>query len=149
MRVRALFPAYRQRQARATPPGYPHDPQTLGEHLKKRRMDLRLYQTEVATLLRVDAETIGNWEDGSTYPRIRSYPAIIAFLGFSPFEGETETFGGKITAYKKEHGLSTKKLAKLLGVDEGTVSKWVRNECVPLARSREKVFSIITNTTAQ
>lgn len=103
-------------------------------------MDLRLYQTAVAKLLHVDPESIGNWEDGSAYPVIRQYPAIIAFLGYYPFDHETETFGGKITKYKNEHGLSNEKAAKAFGVEEGTVAKWVRNECVPLARSMEKVL---------
>jgi DNA-binding XRE family transcriptional regulator len=73
---------------------------------------------------------------------------IIAFIGYYPFDHETATFGGKIRRYKYEHGLSNEKLATLLEVDEGTVANWERNKWFPLARSLEKVLSIIVTINA-
>lgn len=102
-------------------------------------------QAGLAKLLGVTKDCIWLWEAGRNTPQLHHYPALIAFLGYYPFDHETDTLGGKITRYKNMHGMSTKKLAKLLGVDEGTVSGWERNERVPRKRRMEKVLSVITN----
>jgi DNA-binding XRE family transcriptional regulator len=111
-------------------------------------MDLGLYQADITRMLGVTKDCVGYWERGLTDPHIKYYPAIIAFLGYYPFEHETDSFGGKITKYKHEHGYSNKRLAKLLGVDEGTVAKWGRNDCVPLARSMERVLEVVNKNAA-
>jgi DNA-binding XRE family transcriptional regulator len=104
-------------------------------------MDVGLYQTDLAKQIGVDPESIGNWEDCSRLPRIKYIPALITFLGFYPFDHETDTLGGKFTRYKNEHGLSDRNLAKLLGLDEGTVVRWVRNKRVPAKKRLKFVLS--------
>ena len=66
--------------------GYPEHPKSLGEHLKKRRLDLGLLQREVATWLGVNGWTVGNWENGKTQPARRFTPKIVQFLGYDPGE---------------------------------------------------------------
>ena len=61
------------------------EPQTLGEHVRKRRLDLRLTQKQAAERLGVSPWTVLNWEKGRTEPPIESMPAIIRFLGYDPF----------------------------------------------------------------
>lgn len=112
-------------------------------------MDLGLYQADVARMLKVSDECIWLWEQERNKPRLYQYPAIIAFLGYYPFNHETASFGGKIRRYKHEHGLSNEKLANLLEVDEGTVANWERNKRVPLARSLDIVLSVINKNAAQ
>lgn len=131
------------------PQGYPECPTTIGEHLRRRRMDLGLYQAQVARQLQVTEDCITYWENGRNQPRLCQYPAIIAFLGYYPFDHETESLGGKIRRYKYEHGLSNEKFAKLLGVDEGTVARWEKDERLPLARSMKKIPSILRIDTPQ
>ncbi|MDB5209705.1 MAG: hypothetical protein JWQ30_532 [Sediminibacterium sp.] len=82
------------------PQGYPENPQTLGEHLKKRRLDLGLYQADVARRLKVTDECIWLWEQERNKPRLYQYPAIIAFLDYYPFDHETATFGGRSSDIK-------------------------------------------------
>ena len=60
------------------------DPKTLGEHIKKRRLELKLTQKEVAARLKVNAWTVLNWEKGETQPLPQSVPKIILFLGYDP-----------------------------------------------------------------
>ncbi|SJZ78386.1 helix-turn-helix domain-containing protein [Sediminibacterium ginsengisoli] len=127
--------------------GYPEKPKTLGEHIKKRRMDLNLSQAAAARAIQVSEDCLCYWENGRNEPRLYQYPAIIAFLGYYPFHHETETFGGKIRRYKYEHGLSNEKFAKLLKVDEGTVANWERNKRVPLAQGMKKVLFVIEKAT--
>ena len=54
----------------------------MGDHLRKRRLDLGLLQREVAEQIGVDAMTICNWEKQRTVPEIRCMPRIIEFLGY-------------------------------------------------------------------
>jgi DNA-binding transcriptional regulator YiaG len=139
---------YEKSTPKPRPDGYPADPQTIGEHLKRRRMDLGLFQAQVARQLKVSEDCLCYWENGRNEPRLYQYPVIFAFLGYYPFDHETITLGGKIKRYKYEHGLSNEKLAKLLAVDEGTVANWERNKRLPLARSLDRVLSIIVKDTA-
>jgi DNA-binding transcriptional regulator YiaG len=142
------FSRYAKTTQKPHPQGYPEQPKTIGEHLKKKRMDLGLYQAEAARLLDVSEDCLCYWENERNKPRLYQYPAIIAFLGYYPFDHEIATFGGKIRRYKYEHGLSNEKLATLLEVDEGTVANWERNKRLPLARSLNKVLSVIVKKNA-
>src|SRR5713226_8085882 len=54
---------------------------TLGDHLRKRRLDLGLLQSAVARELGVAETTVYNWERDRAAPSIRCIPAIVKFLG--------------------------------------------------------------------
>ena len=60
--------------------GYPVHPETIGEHLRKKRMDSRLMQSEVADIIGVSAESIWNWEHGKTKPSKKNLEIINAFV---------------------------------------------------------------------
>jgi DNA-binding XRE family transcriptional regulator len=47
---------------------YSENPQTLGEHLKKRRRELGLLQREAAERMGILTETYGNWEKDKSKP---------------------------------------------------------------------------------
>jgi len=66
-------------------PGYPEFPLAIGEHIRKRRMDLGLLQREVAEIIGVVEPTIWNWEHG-VEPELQYNPKIIKFLGYAPFD---------------------------------------------------------------
>ena len=74
-----------QRSEKPKPKGYPLEPKTLGDHIRKHRMDLKLFQHQVAEQLGVDKSTIHNWERNFNTPDTRLVPRIIEFLGYSPF----------------------------------------------------------------
>jgi transcriptional regulator with XRE-family HTH domain len=57
---------------------------TVGDHIRRRRLDLGLLQREVAERLGADAATITNWELNRTQPALRFLPAIVGFLGYPP-----------------------------------------------------------------
>jgi transcriptional regulator with XRE-family HTH domain len=60
--------------------GYPKELKTLGDHIRKRRLDLGLLQREVAERVGVDETTILNWEKGRTEPAKRMRSRILIFL---------------------------------------------------------------------
>ena len=96
----------------------------MGEHIKKRRIDLGLRQVDVAGQLGVDKASMVNWERGKTKPAVRYYPAIIRFLGYSPLPPAGDSFQERLKAARRERGLSWKRLARELGVWETTVRDW-------------------------
>ena len=59
---------------------YPKELNTLGDHLRKRRLDLGLLQREVAERVGVDETTILNWEKNRTRPSAKISARITSFL---------------------------------------------------------------------
>ena len=72
------------RASKPRPVHYPKQINTLGDHIRKRRLDLKLLQKQVADRIGVHELTITNWERNATVPAIRHIPAIIRFLGYDP-----------------------------------------------------------------
>lgn len=64
----------------------------IGDHIRKKRLDLGLTQIEVAEIIGVKESTVWNWEHG-TEPELRHIPKIIEFLGYVPFECPEDTIG--------------------------------------------------------
>ena len=109
----------------ARPKAYPAQPKTLGEHLLKRRMEQGLTQAQVGRELGTDEWTVGNWEKDRTLPAVRYFPAIFRFLGYDPFPAPI-TLSEKLLAKRRALGLSVKRAAAEIGVDEGTFALWER-----------------------
>ncbi len=57
---------------------------TLGDHIRKRRLDLGLLQRDVAARIGSDTSSVTNWEKGHTEPENRFLPAILELLGYDP-----------------------------------------------------------------
>jgi DNA-binding XRE family transcriptional regulator len=60
---------------------YPENPQTLGEHIRKRRIDLGLPQPEMAKMLGVSNAAAADWEYDDTLPLKRFWRRIKEFIG--------------------------------------------------------------------
>lgn len=75
------FSVVNKRVAMPLPKSYPRELKTIGDHIRKRRMDLSLLQKEVSGILGVTEECFGLWELGKDAPRIKYMPKSIAFLG--------------------------------------------------------------------
>jgi DNA-binding XRE family transcriptional regulator len=68
------------------PANYPANPKTLGEHIRKKRMDLGLLQRELAEIIGVNAYTIHNWECSHSRPQTLLIPKVIKFLNHNPYK---------------------------------------------------------------
>ena len=73
---------------------------THGDHIKKRRLELGLYQRQVAKILEVDESTVTNWEKNRTGPTRQLLPKVIQSLGYDP-ASVTKTQLWKITSIPK------------------------------------------------
>jgi len=113
---------------------YPKELRTIGDHLKKKRLDLQMTQKDVAAKLQTTVCTYRGWERNQRNPSCRYMPKIIKFLGYTPFDTEFEDLGQKIRAYRKLFGLRQKDLARLLGVDPGTIYHWEKGKHKPERR---------------
>ncbi len=106
----------------------------LGDHIRSRRLDLGLFQSQVAEQIGVNAMTINNWEGNKSLPAIRFIPAILRFLGYNPFP-PPQTLPERLAAVRKALGLSQRNLAKSLGVDPGTLQGWEAGQHEPIGRN--------------
>jgi transcriptional regulator with XRE-family HTH domain len=96
---------------------------TIGDHIRRRRIDLDLTQKEVARKIGVNPSTILLWEHGRTEPAVRHVPRIVSFLGHNPLP-VGGSFPEQLCGARIRLGLSQRKLAEMLDVDEGTVRRW-------------------------
>ena len=71
-------------QAKKPIPAYPKSLNTLGDHLRKRRLDLGLGQGRVAQTLGVGRAVICNWERNHTFPGVQYLSKVYDFLGYCP-----------------------------------------------------------------
>jgi transcriptional regulator with XRE-family HTH domain len=108
--------------------GYPLEPKTVGDHIKKKRLDLGLLQKDVARQIGVKTACLTPWERNLVKPSFVNVPGIIKFVGYSPYEDQAKTFGQKIVAFRRNHGLSQEKLAELTGIHRTTIGDWERDK---------------------
>lgn len=97
-----------------------------------------LLQREVAQELGVDIQSIRNWEQHRSNPKLYLLPPLAAFLGYLPWEAAC-TFPEVLRTYRRAAGLSQDRLAMLAGIDESTVAKWERGDSRPLRRTLHRV----------
>jgi transcriptional regulator with XRE-family HTH domain len=112
------------------------EPETLGEHVKRRRLELKLTQRQTAYQLQVSALTVLAWEKAKAEPCVESIPAILGFLGYDPFP-VPETVPERLFTFRRQRGWSIRQAAGHLRVDPTTWRDWERGELI-LFRKRRK-----------
>ncbi len=112
------------------PPGYPGAPKTIGDHLRKRRLDLGLTQGEVAELMGVHPSTIGVWERSQRRAPFRYGARITRFLGYAPLP-PGRALAGRLRFYRWAYGLTQDQLGEALGVKRGTIGRWEQRRGLP------------------
>ena len=118
------------------------DPRTLGDHVKKRRLELQLTQGQLAKRLGINAATLLNWETGATEPVIALIPRILQFLGYDPFSPPS-TLGQRLFAKRRTMGWSIAVAAQHLGIDESTWGQWERTGVIAWSRYRDRVETFL------
>ncbi len=125
--------------------GYPKESKTLGEHIRKRRMDLGLMQKEVAPRLGATVACVINWEKGHSEPVLRYVPAILAFLGYDP-RPKPLTMVERLIAYRGSRGWRREMLAEALNVDPSTLARWETGEKEPWGDYAVRVNALLSQT---
>lgn len=76
-------------------------------------------------------------------PSLIQIPKIIEFLGYDPYKKESEKLGDQIREYRRIQGLSQKKFAEQLQVDQTTLAGWERGEHQPTKKLLDKIKSVL------
>jgi transcriptional regulator with XRE-family HTH domain len=128
--------------ARPKPSQYPKQINSLGDHIRARRLDLKLLQKQVADQIGVHEQTVTGWERNATSPEIHYIPAILNFLGYNPIP-QAETLPDRLVSMRKTLGLSQRKMAEKLGVDPATLMGWEAERHHPTGKSLDLIARII------
>jgi transcriptional regulator with XRE-family HTH domain len=128
---------------------YPDILRTWGDHIKTRRLDLKLTNRQLSLKFHVDDTTIYLWEHNRVRPSVAQIPKIIEFLGRDPFEKEAENLGDKIREYRRVRGLSRKKLVEQLGINLSTLEGWETGKHRPTNKLHEQLHSFIVSLKRQ
>ncbi len=139
----------------------PKQPQTIGDHLRKRRLELGILQAEAAR--RVSTVTLSRWECDKVYPTWPQQPPVTAYLGYDPFtnpalgsprSNETPSIASlspeapvNIGKAIIQHCLKTRKtrkqFAKELGLSPKTVWNWETGRRQPSASLLDRIFQAL------
>jgi site-specific DNA recombinase len=108
----------------------PEELKSIGDHLLRRRLVLKLLQRQVAEQIGVDKTSIANWEGNRSKPGLAYMPAIIRFLGYNPLP-PADSWADRLVHGRTVFGLSQGEAAARIGVDQGTLARWERGERQP------------------
>lgn len=125
---------------------YPSQLKALGDHIRKRRLDLKITQEELAEKLGTTACSVHNWEKNRSDPSLAFIPKIIRFLGYVPYDISNLDFGKKIAARRRFLGLSQKDLARILGVDPCTIRSWEKGSHRPMKKLMKKLAAFFARS---
>jgi len=137
------WPVYRFSLPRPiiAPRGYTGNPRTIGDHIRKRRIDLGLFQRQAAEQIGVSESSVYNWERG-TEPELRHMPAVIRFLGYVPFPCPDDPVG-RLRYYKLVNGLSYERLGAVMGRDPEQLTDWLSGRTIPSKNNIEKMRNFL------
>jgi transcriptional regulator with XRE-family HTH domain len=128
--------------SRARPP---ETLETVGDHIRRRRILLKLFQKQVGKQFGVDASTIHNWETNLATPGIKYMPKIILFLGYNPLPpAPPDSWSNRLVSFRTALGITQKESATRIGVDPGTLARWERGERVPTGLFAERALRFLT-----
>jgi transcriptional regulator with XRE-family HTH domain len=105
--------------------------ETIGDHLLRRRLMLKLLQRQVAEKLGVEKSSVANWEANRTKPSLEYMPAIIRFLGYNPVP-PGNAWAERLVQCRTALGITQKEAASQIGVDACTLARWERGEREPI-----------------
>jgi DNA-binding XRE family transcriptional regulator len=124
------------------PPGYPDRPETLGDHLRKRRLDLGISQRELAERIGVSKWCVENWERNRVQPSRTLARELRGFLGIE-VPAHPTPLAGRLMELRRSRNLTHAQVAGLLGVHRRTVIRWEMGKANPTPSLLNRVEMIL------
>lgn len=121
---------------------YPTELATLGDHIRKRRLDLGLSQASVVKMFGVNRSALCNWERGAQAPSVEYMPMIIDFLGYNPLPKDGSV-AEQIRSARRSIGLTQLDLGRRLGVSRETVNYWENGKRRPEGSYLERIIKAL------
>jgi transcriptional regulator with XRE-family HTH domain len=140
----------------------PKQPITVGGHLRRRRLELQIHQSEAAVRLKVSTVTLSRWECDKVYPTWEHHPRLIEYLGCDPFVSSglrdpygneppgvaflsSATLGDRIRSHRLELKLTVKECTKKLNVDVKTLHGWEKQQHQPPPTVQKRIIEFLVN----
>lgn len=126
---------------------YPREIVSMGDHIRARRIELCLLQKQAAADIGVTVSALLNWEKNRSKPSLRFVPKIIEFLGYDlqvENRVQLESMVERLKAQRMRLGLSRKKLARFLKIDESNLAGWERGEHRPTKKSLAAINAFLS-----
>jgi transcriptional regulator with XRE-family HTH domain len=109
---------------------------SLGAKLRRRRVELGVFRKQAAAEMGVCPEALMKWERDVCEPQPYLYPKVIEYLGYEPWLAP-QSLSEQLRAERLRRGLSIKRAAAALDVDESTFAGWEHGRRRPTEGSRE------------
>lgn len=97
------------------------NPETIGDYLRLERHKRGLKKYETAALLKIDQNTLYQWENNICFPKAYLMPRILAFLGYDPLFKDPSSLSEQVAHYRRVKGLSCQKLGQQMGVSSQVI----------------------------
>lgn len=110
--------------------------------LRKARLDRGLLRKEVAEEIGTSVSNLSNWEANRGNVSYKFKNQVFSFLGICPYDASL-SLGERLRERREYHGLSIKKLAKILATDPCTIAYWERGEHKPTKSSLAKIRTFL------
>jgi len=111
------------------PNGYPVEIKTIGDRIKKRRLDLGLRQKDVADQFGVSISNIAYFERNAAFPSLSLMQKVIGFLGYNPYGDLINLEAGvRLKTARERLGLEVNDAAKLINVTPAILRRWERGK---------------------
>ena len=114
-----------------TNPAYPTKLVTIGDHLRKVRLDRGLKQVEVAEILKTDVRNVFRWETTDRTPLPFLSKRVLKFIGYIPIDLDAASLAEQLYWARQVAGLSQEQAAKEIGVSEQTIVFTEKNNKIP------------------
>lgn len=142
-RVRCLVAKCHFRAKKPIRADYPTELKTLGDHLRKFRLDKGLSQSAVGKALRTNENCVSKWENNNKQPDVISAKKIINFMGYFPFADVYNTLGEQLYYARLITGKTQTQVASIIGSTGATLSRLELNLCKPRPRTFDKIREYI------
>ncbi len=127
---------------RPRPGERPTSLETIGDHIRARRLDLGLDFEEAADQIGCSTSSLTNWEVRGCGVSIRKMPAVLAFLGYDPHPPPS-TLSELLRAFRRQRGITAMELAQVIGVNETTITGWETGATQPTGRGAPKLWHFL------
>ncbi len=124
--------------------GYTKEPQTIGNHIRNKRLRLKLEQKDLARLLGIKYRTVASWEIRGVVPHWEHFPKIIQFLGYNPLPMDNITIPGKTKLCCVLKGLSKLQLSRQLSIDARRLKDWEDGKGEPEQGVKDKLEQMLS-----
>ncbi len=122
-------------------------PITLGDYLRRRRIELGLHQKDIAVRLNVATSTVWSWENRGLVD-LRFILRVIGFLGYNQVL-QPENLLERLAWYKLVNGLTLEQLGAEMRRDPEQLADWLSGRHCPCRRNRQEIAFFLSSHTQE